>query len=85
MATPSIDTTVQYHRGRFLPPYLGQKRAVSQFTKDGKLVRTYPSINEAAFHLFICGSSISSVLKGKTKTAGGYVWKYTNQIPTTLK
>lgn len=36
----------------------------------------YCSIREAAKSLKICETSISCVLRNKTKTAGGYHWKY---------
>lgn len=51
---------------------------VSQYTKDGELVATYPSIREAARQTGAHEFSIRRVLnpdRPKCKTAGGYVWK----------
>lgn len=54
--------------------------AVTAFTRDGKFVKTFESVSEAKR---FCGVSynagISNCLIGKTKTAHGYIWKYTNQ------
>lgn len=51
-----------------------RNKEVSQYTLDGKFIKTFNSIKEAVMKTEI--SSIYSNLKGITKTAGGYVWKY---------
>lgn len=53
-------------------------RAVCQFTKDGKLVRTFYSIKEAARQTGIHYQNISSCLKGSYRSSGGFVWRYHN-------
>ena len=52
--------------------------AVIQY-KEGKFIKQYPYIGLAAKETGISPSSISVCLSGRTKTAGGYVWKYVNK------
>lgn len=50
-----------------------RSKAVGQYTTGGILVATYDRIKDAREKY---GSHIFSVLSGKRKTAGGFVWKY---------
>ena len=54
----------------------GKKRSIPilQFTKDGTLIKEWPSLREAGRQLGI--SHICSCLKGRCKSAGGFVWRY---------
>ena len=47
-----------------------------QFDASGNFIAEYPSVLEAVEACGIWKGGISTVLKGKQKTAGGYVWKY---------
>lgn len=55
------------------------KKAVGQYTKDGKLINTYKSICDAArsiSHILKSPkSAIWSVCTGRKKSCAGYVWK----------
>lgn len=51
-------------------------RAVLQFTKEGDFIKEFISETEASRQTGIAIPSISYCLKGKLKSAGGYVWKY---------
>lgn len=51
-------------------------RKVDQFDKEGNFIKTYMSISEAAREVNMSVGAIRFVTIGKTKTAGGYVWKY---------
>lgn len=42
----------------------------------GEILRTYTSIAEAAMDVGINRKGISDVLKGKQKTAGGFIWQF---------
>lgn len=55
-------------------------RAVLQYTKDGKLIKEWVSMNSAARELKINRSGIHSCCNGinRTKSYGGYVWRYKN-------
>lgn len=51
--------------------------SVSQYSKDGELIASYKSIIEAERATGTCNPNITKVLKGKRKTAGGFIWKLT--------
>lgn len=53
-------------------------KAILQFTKNNMLLREYKSASEASRITGIDRGFISNVACGKTraKTAGGYIWKY---------
>ena len=51
-------------------------KSVAQYTRDGELVKVWQSTNEAARQLDIRSGNISLVARGKSKTCGGFVWKY---------
>ena len=55
-------------------------RAVLQYTKDGKLIKEWTSMNSAARELKINKSGIYSCCNGinRVKSYGGYVWRYKN-------
>ena len=55
-------------------------RAVLQYTKDGKLIKEWASMNSAARELKINKTGIYSCCNGinRTKSYGGYVWRYKN-------
>lgn len=52
------------------------KKKIDQFDKVGKFIKSYNSLTEASKELNICLKTISNNLKGRNKSAGGYVWKY---------
>ena len=53
-----------------------QARPVLQFTKDGTFVERHPYITAAAIKYGIDASTISKCCRGKTKSAGGFIWEY---------
>ena len=53
-----------------------QSKPVKQFTKDGVFVQDFISAKEAERQTGIFHTNIVACLKGKYKSAGGYVWKY---------
>lgn len=60
---------------------MGEKnrKPIAQFTKDGKFVKEYISIIEASRQTGLSHQNISNCLspnQKKSKSAGGYVWKY---------
>lgn len=52
---------------------VGQK--VSQYNLKGKRIETYFTVAEAARKVGISSGDIVSVLKGRQRTAGGFIWK----------
>ena len=53
---------------------------VLQFTKDGTFIAEYPTAKEARRQTGISDTTIGLVCKGKNKTAGGFIWRYKNEI-----
>ena len=52
------------------------KKRVMQFTTDGIFIQEFESVNEAAESIYVTPSSVTICLKGRTKTSGGFKWKY---------
>lgn len=47
----------------------------------GKTIYVFPSVRAAARELGIKSPSIVACLKGRIKTAGGYLWSYLEEEP----
>ena len=45
------------------------------YDKNGELLKTFSSYKEASAKMLVSITNISSVVNGKSKTAGGYIWK----------
>ena len=50
---------------------------ILQFSKDGKFIAEYPSIREASKQTGCYHGDICKCCKGRLKTCGGFIWKYT--------
>lgn len=57
---------------------------VFQLTKDGTLIKVWPSIAQAAMELEVDASCITNVCRGRLGSIGGYRWAYTSD-PQELK
>ena len=51
-------------------------KSVLQYTISGQLVNKWVSMINVEKKLGIFASNISSCVRGKTKSAGGFIWKY---------
>lgn len=51
------------------------RKPVSQYTKDGEFIATYPSARDAEQHTGVHECSISRCCNGKYKSAGGFIWR----------
>lgn len=54
-------------------------KTVIQYSKDNIFVREYNSIGDASRLSNISKRNIQHSLSGRTKTAGGYIWKYVEE------
>lgn len=79
----------QYIRGFFwmegnkltkITPPKRKIRVVYQYDLSGNHIATYPSIVEAGKSMGLSRASISDAVHGRSKTCGGYVWKYVEKI-----
>jgi hypothetical protein len=63
-------------------PYHGEhagfsfEKTVTQYHLNGKKVRTYKSVKEAASNVGVDPNTISKCALGKSLTCGGFVWRY---------
>lgn len=55
-------------------------KPVTMFSIDGKRLKDFPSVMEAALEIGGCNSSIGKCAQGKQKTSGGYVWRFTDEV-----
>lgn len=51
-------------------------KTIYQYDLDGNLIRQWESVKQAGETLSINRPSISNCLKGRYKSAGGFIWKY---------
>ena len=58
-----------------LTPY---RVPIDQYTKNGDYINTFSTIAEASRQTNIGDTNIGNCLRGRYKTAGGYVWKFNN-------
>lgn len=87
-ATHKENTRHAFDTGLQLPTWKGVKgkknpfiKPIYQFTKSGIFVRKYYGISEASRETNINLASISSCAnKKRFKSAGGYVWSFTEQL-----
>lgn len=64
--------------GKKYGPINGKKNSlpILQYTKDGTLIKEWPSLREAERQLGIAHQHICACLKGRLKSTGGFVWRY---------
>ncbi len=55
-------------------------RAVAQYTRSGQLVKQFNAVRTAAQETGINYGNIGSCVSGARHTAGGYVWRYIDEI-----
>jgi hypothetical protein len=53
-----------------------QSKRVSQFSLDGKFIKTHPSIKAAGIAIGIHASYIAAACRGHQKSSGNFAWKY---------
>lgn len=67
--------------GGWKVPVSRVKRCVEQYTMDGDLVATYSSLKDATVALpGVSAPTICNCCAGRTKSAGGFHWKYRDRV-----
>ena len=59
-------------------PFKSYRRKICQYKLDGTFLKIWNSMNEIEKKLKIRRSNIWICCQGKQKTAGGYIWQYSN-------
>ena len=60
-------------------------KKILQFTKSGEFINEWPSAMEASRQIGIVQPSICNCCNGKYKSAGGYIWKYAEDLSDMLE
>lgn len=73
---------ISEERKRFFAEHPEKKktRAVDQFTTDGVYIKTWTNMTDAGESLGTSSHNISAVCNGRRKTAGGYAWRYSDEL-----
>lgn len=70
------ETKIKKHRESMAK---AKGRKVAQYTKNNEFIKEYNSISEAGRLTKVNNKCISHVLAKKTKTAGGFIWRYADE------
>jgi hypothetical protein len=54
------------------------KKSIEQYSLDGEYIQTFESLLKASESSNVKVCSISLAASGKSKTSGGFIWKYKN-------
>jgi|LakMenEpi03Aug12_release.lakeMendotaPanAssembly.Ray.scaffolds.fasta_scaffold00293_41 hypothetical protein len=63
-----------------LPERLNNRKPILQFTLSGEFIQRYDSVKTASKNLGIKSSGIENCGRGMSKSSGGFIWKYENNI-----
>lgn len=55
---------------------MANSKPILQYDKDMNLIKEYKSATDAMIETGVKNDTISHCLRGKTKSAGGFIWKY---------
>ncbi|GAA4930309.1 hypothetical protein GCM10023313_38930 [Mucilaginibacter defluvii] len=53
-----------------------KKKAVAQYTKDGRFIRNFESVKAAAVSIGVNNATLSGALHGASRYCGGFNWKF---------
>ena len=76
ITTPLEKTNIAVQNGFFDIRNKKLCKKILQYDRSGNLVKKYNSITEASRENNIALQNISRCLRNKSKTAGGFVWKF---------
>lgn len=62
-----------------------QVKTIYQYDLDGNLIKEWDSVKQAGEALGINRPSISNCLKGRYKSAGGFIWRYSVEEVSPVK
>jgi group I intron endonuclease len=57
-----------------------QCKPIIQYDKEGKMIKKFISTKEASLELNITQGAISQSLRGRSKTCGGFIWKFDETV-----
>lgn len=70
-----------------IPPFddHSNRKAVNQYDLNGVYIATFKSAYLAEQSLNICKDKVRQACKGERKTAGGYIWRYADEVENNNK
>lgn len=79
---PEVKKRKSEERKRFFAEHPEKKttKAVVQYSLEGVFISRFASAREADALTGVSYKKISAVVTGKQKTAGGYIWRYSNEL-----
>ena len=79
---PDRRKVVSEERKRFFAEHPEKKktRRVNQYSLDGVFIQTWDNMTEAGNNYGTSSHNISAVCAGRRKSAGGYIWRYSNAV-----
>ena len=79
---PEVKRWKSEERKRFFAEHPEKKttKAVAQYSLEGVFISRFVSAREADAITGISYKKISAAVTGKQKTAGGYIWRYSNEL-----
>ena len=79
---PEMKRWKSEERKRFFAEHPEKKttKAITQYSLEGEFISNFASAREANAITGISYKSISAVVTGKQKTAGGYMWRYKDEL-----
>ena len=78
LAWVTASENIRHAKANGLQQECHNRKAVQQFSKEGQLLATYPSLRAAEEATGVGWTGISAVTRGKRKHAGGYIWRTFN-------
>lgn len=63
-------------RLKLINSYRKSAKQIIQLSLDHEIINSYPAISDASKNTNISVTSISNCLRGYSKSAGGFIWKY---------
>lgn len=81
-ANPDRRKQISKERKQFFIDHPEKKktRKVNQYSLDGTFVQAWNNMTEAGKEYGTSSQNISAVCAGRRKTAGGYVWRYSDEL-----
>lgn len=74
--SPLLDLTEEAKKRRTKAVVKRVSKTVTQYTRQGKKLRTFPSMAAAERSTGVYATSIGNQAAGNCKTAGGFVWRW---------
>lgn len=79
LITYDSEKRIQANKKSILAAIEHNRKSICQYTPDGELIATYPSIIQASIETGANAGHITQCAKGRHKTCGGFKWKYKDE------